>query len=353
MSIPNHVILTEALPATLKDIMNKSYSQIAVLVDENTWEFCYPIISPSLPDHFLIRIESGEKNKNLSTCDKIWSAMTDHGMDRKALLINLGGGVIGDMGGFCAATYKRGIDFINIPTTLLAQVDASIGGKLGVDFQSFKNHIGVFRDPKHVLISPIFLNTLDERELRSGFAEVIKHQLIADGENWQKISQQKFEVLDWISLIAHSIRLKEKVVQADPTEKGQRKILNFGHTIGHAIESYYLHTEKRLLHGEAIAIGMICEAYLSTLKTGLSQTDLNSIVRYIHNIYTHPIIEKSDVTSIAQLTLQDKKNEKGIVKMSLLEKIGKATYDIAIPNDEIEDALNYYCTNQNIEQTLN
>ena len=326
-----------------RELASRKYTGLAVLVDEKTQAHCYPVIKDHLPNHWLIRIESGEEFKNLDTCAAIWSRLTEFGFDRKAILINLGGGVIGDMGGFCAATFKRGIDFINIPTTLLAQVDASIGGKLGIDFKKFKNHIGVFREPDLVIVDPVFLKTLDMRELRSGFAEVIKHALIADADYWPVISGKSFEAQDWTSHIAHSIDVKRKVVEEDPREGGKRKILNFGHTIGHAIESFFLEqARQKLLHGEAIAAGMICEAYLSVAKCGLTESALNEIAGYILSVYGKVDMEKSVYADIAALTLQDKKNLGGVVKASLLEAIGSCTFDIDLQKDDIIKALAYY-----------
>ncbi len=250
--------ISQSLPAFLRA---NSYTKIQVIVDENTFKYCYPSIKPFLEKHNIIKIKSGESQKNLETCQKIWQAMTDNELDRHSIVINLGGGVIGDMGGFCASTYKRGIDFIQIPTTLLSQVDASVGGKLGIDFQGLKNHIGVFQIPNAVLIDADFLKTLSYNELRSGFAEVIKHCLIMDGKKWDEIRRKDFEEQELEDLIAHSVNIKQHIVEADPTEKGLRKILNFGHTLGHAIETYFLGKPKlHLLHGEAIAAGMICEA---------------------------------------------------------------------------------------------
>jgi 3-dehydroquinate synthase len=290
----------------------------------------------------IIEIKSGEKNKKLSTCSFIWEQMTEHQLDRKALMVNLGGGVIGDMGGFCASTYKRGLDFIQIPTTLLSQVDASVGGKLGIDFNSFKNHIGLFRIPNNVFINTTFLNTLPKRELRSGYAEVIKHCLIADLNKWNEIKDLDFENNDWNEVTTHSVGIKNYVTHEDPTEKGLRKILNFGHTVGHAIESFYLNTPKRLLHGEAVAVGMICEAFISKKRGFISDSELETLKDDIIKIYDHPIIEESDLDSIVPLAYQDKKNEKNIIKSTLLEKIGTANFDNPISEEDIKESILYY-----------
>lgn len=317
-------------------------SQIGVLVDENTREHCYPLIKEILPAHAVCEIRSGELNKNLTTCTEIWAWMTEQQFDRKALFINLGGGVIGDMGGFCAATYKRGIPFINLPTSLLAQVDASVGGKLGIDFQGYKNHIGLFQEPEHVFVYPHFVQSLPPEELRSGFAEVIKHSLIRDAAYWPNVKEQGLEVADWSSHIAHSIDIKSAVVDADFREGGLRKILNYGHTIGHAIESYFLETDRRLLHGEAIAIGMVAEGLLSAKLCGIPQAEVDALSRFMVSIYGYHEISAAEEAEIIKLCLQDKKNEKGVIKCTLLESIGKAVYDIDISATDVAEGLAYY-----------
>jgi 3-dehydroquinate synthase len=246
------------------------------------------------------------------------------------------------MGGFCASTYKRGIDFIQIPTTLLSQVDASVGGKLGIDFNSFKNHIGLFKIPNKVFINTLFLETLPERELRSGYAEVIKHCLIADLDKWNEIKGLTINDNDWTEVAEHSVGIKNYVTLKDPTEKGLRKILNFGHTVGHAIESFYLNTPKRLLHGEAIAVGMICEAYISKKRGFITDSELETLKIDLIKIYGQPNIEESDLNSIVPLAYQDKKNEKNIIKSTLLEKIGTANFDNPISEEDIKESILYY-----------
>jgi 3-dehydroquinate synthase len=318
----------------------KKYSSIAVLTDSNTHKLCYPIVESTLPSHSIIVIEAGEEHKNLDTCRIVWEKLTEHKLDRHSLLVIIGGGVIGDLGGFCAATYKRGIDFVLMPTTLLAQVDASVGGKLGIDFLHFKNHIGVFCEPVATLISPAFLKTLPHRELRSGFAEVIKHSIISDKQMWNTISKKKLEEQDWDELIPHSVSFKKSVVESDPKERGLRKILNFGHTIGHAVESYFLETENRLFHGEAIAIGMITEAFIAKRKNLISKDELAQIESYLLEIYPKSPLPASD--KIIALMLQDKKNKGNKILMALPDGIGKAKWDIEVNEEEIVDALNYY-----------
>jgi 3-dehydroquinate synthase len=344
MEKPNNIVFCQEGTSDLSlFFQGNSFSKIAILVDDNTKKHCYPLVSSVLPEHIIIEIASGEEHKNLQTCEQIWGVLTDHAFDRKSLLINLGGGVIGDMGGFCAATFKRGIDFINIPTTLLAQVDASIGGKLGIDFHDFKNHIGVFQNPLMVFLDVKFFNTLHPSELRSGYAEIIKHCLIRDRRKFEEIIQTPYTDLDFFELTKHSVQIKKDVVHADPTEKGLRKILNFGHTIGHAIESYYLRKpEEKLLHGEAIAIGMICEAFLSNKKLSVSGADLKTIIDYILKVYQSRKIQANAVDEIIKLTRQDKKNEGDKIKCSLLNNIGDCSFDIEIDQHDIKSAIEYF-----------
>ncbi len=341
---PEEVIITRNIKTLLGDLfLETHYSNIAVLVDENTHQYCLPLIGKCLPPFQVIKISSGEENKSLDTCSYIWHELTRLKFDRKSLLINLGGGVIGDMGGFCASTFKRGIEFVNIPTTLLAQVDASVGGKLGIDFEGFKNHIGVFRKPDCVIIDSCFLYTLPEREIRSGFAEVIKHSLIADKLYWEKLIQNDCSNQEWFDIIQHSVALKKKVVKKDPTEKNIRKILNFGHTIGHAIETYYLNKkETRLLHGEAIAIGMICEAYLSSTILDLPESSVKEIEDYIIAQFGKSSIGKDEVNEIVELCIQDKKNENKLINFSLLQNIGNTVFNKVVKQDLITEAILKY-----------
>lgn len=323
---------------------NEDYSAVGVLMDEHTEKHCYPLIKPFLPPHQCIFIQSGEQNKNLDTCYHIWHQLTRHGFDRKALLINLGGGVIGDMGGFCASAYKRGIDFIQMPTTLLSMVDASIGGKLGVDFEGFKNHIGVFKLPVYVFVYTEFLKTLSEREFLSGFAEVIKHCLIYDKAQWHnKIRKSLPAGFEWDELVRHSVDIKSEIVQNDPQEAGLRKILNFGHTLGHAIETFYLeNNQEPLLHGEAIAIGMVCESFMSYQKGFITGEDYQLIKNYMLEVFGKVDISEDHFDEIIQLTFQDKKNLNNTVRFSLLEDVGKACFDIPADAKEMQEALRAY-----------
>ncbi|TFV97434.1 3-dehydroquinate synthase [Algoriphagus kandeliae] len=340
----NPVFHTEQIAKELrKQLESLSYSALFILSDENTQELCFPLIEEALPKkHFHFTIPAGEKHKNLDTCAAIWFDMTEAGLDRKALMLNLGGGVIGDMGGFCASIYKRGIRFVNLPTTLLSQVDASVGGKLGVDFEGLKNHLGVFNEPEWVLIAPEFLQTLPTRELRSGFAEIIKHGLIQDESYFHELNFEDWQKNDWSKLIQKSVEIKKEVVQSDPKEAGLRKILNFGHTIGHAFETNYLDTPRHLLHGEAIAAGMICEAMLSVEKCGLSTSDYKKIKESILKVYDKIKIKDEDLEPILDLCFQDKKNEGNTLLLSLIDRIGHCQYNIPIKPEEIKAAITHY-----------
>ncbi len=327
-------------------LKEKNYSVVFILVDENTHEHCLPIFLPKLETNCtieIIEVVSGEENKNIETCLGIWQTLSDFDGDRKSLLINVGGGVVTDMGGFVASTFKRGIDFINIPTTLLAMVDASVGGKTGVDLGVLKNQIGVINQPEVVIVDPSYLATLEKNQLISGFAEMLKHGLIKDAAYWNTLKNG----VDFDNILAHiytSVSIKNEVVTIDPTEQGLRKILNFGHTLGHAIESYCLeNTEKQtLLHGEAIAIGMVLEAYLAYGIQELSKVELDEIKSVFAVFYKKMEFSTIDIDAIISLLKFDKKNSHGIVNFVLISKIGEATIDKKIENSLIFDAFNYY-----------
>ena len=341
--LPENILLSSDIGEDLNNFLGrKNYSSLAVLVDENTQRDCYPLIEGALPSHSIIKIQSGEAQKNLDTCVRVWQDLTRYALDRHSCLLVVGGGVLGDMGGFCAATYKRGIDFILIPTTLLAQVDASIGGKLGIDFEHFKNHIGVFQQPVLTLLYDGFLDTLPESELRSGFAEIMKHALISDADVWRQIETKPLKDQSFKMLIKHSVEFKAWVTTQDPKEKGLRKILNAGHTIGHALESYRLAQGNGILHGEAIAVGLIAESYIAEKLGQISRDDLLRITTFILRTYDKIDIGTEELDKIAQLTLQDKKNKNNKIMCVLLDGIGKAKWDCEITVESVVDALTFY-----------
>nr|WP_299067872.1 3-dehydroquinate synthase [uncultured Allomuricauda sp.] len=339
------VHLEELAEAALRQhIAKNNYSKVFVLVDENTKKHCLPLFKKKLDikADAIFEILSGEVHKTIETCSTVWSLLSDNGGDRKSLLINLGGGVLTDLGGFVASTFKRGIDFINIPTTLLSMVDASVGGKTGVDLGSLKNQIGVINQPQMVLVFPKFLKTLDSRQIVSGYAEMLKHGLIKDAEYWKSLKKEN--VFTDAKCIKKSIAIKNDVVTQDPTEQGVRKILNFGHTLGHAIESYCLENpdRKTLLHGEAIAVGMILEGFLSHELKGLSKLSLQEIKDTFLKHFDRVDFNAEDIKAILTLLKYDKKNSHGDVNFVLLQAIGTAVTDAKVPVDLFHKAFAYY-----------
>jgi len=327
-------------------ITDGKYSRFFILTDEHTSKHCLEYITSKVdPDKYdLLEISAGEESKTIDFCIGIWKMLIDFDADRNSLLINLGGGVVTDLGGFAASTYKRGIDFIHIPTTLLSQVDASIGGKTGIDIDNLKNIIGTFTQPKAVFVEHAFLETLPARQIKSGLAEMLKHGLIADAAYWEKLKVSDLE-LPSSELVYESILIKNKVVMADPTERGLRKILNFGHTIGHALESYSLDNDKRpLTHGEAIAAGMICEAWLSNQKAGLSAEVLQEITDTFLAIYGKYEVSENCHPVLRSIMKKDKKNQGGKINCSLLTKIGETQIDNICTDDELCDSLKYYAS---------
>jgi 3-dehydroquinate synthase len=329
-------------------IEQNNYSTIFILTDTHSNEYCLPKFLPFLATEKtieIIEIEYGESEKNINTCVEIWSILTELGADRKSVLLNLGGGVITDIGGFVASTFKRGIDFINIPTTLLAMVDASIGGKNGVDLGNLKNQIGVINSPKMVLVDTDYLNTLPQNEMRSGLAEMLKHGLVYDATYWSEFKDlSNADFADFDRLIYRSIEIKNEIVMQDPTENGIRKALNFGHTLGHAIESYFLENEYKnsLLHGEAIAVGMILESYISWQKKLISETEYDEIKKVIAAIFENIPFEENDIQPILDLLIHDKKNEYGKIQFTLLNGIGNIKINQEVENELIKKSFADY-----------
>jgi 3-dehydroquinate synthase len=340
-----HTIYFETQLESLKKVIeSEKYSKIFVFADTNTSELCLPLFRQMMDDFNgfdLIETDSGEENKNIDFCIGIWKTLLDFGADRKCLMINLGGGVITDMGGFVASTYKRGVDFINIPTTLLSQVDASVGGKTGIDVDNVKNMVGTFTLPQSVFIETAFLKTLPARELLSGFTEMIKHGLITDRDYYQTLKGSNYLKIS-AQAIYRSVEIKNEVVTVDPQEKGLRKILNYGHTIGHAVETYSLINDaKPLTHGEAIAIGMICEAFLSSKNNTLSQEELKDITTYISSLYPSYYIKEASFKQLMEFMQSDKKNENGQIMFSLLGSIGKCDYNCKVSENDILNSFAY------------
>lgn len=319
-------------------VCSKSYSKVFVLCDTNTERDCLSIV-PELENFPKCVILPGEKHKNLDTCKHIWDFLIENQADRKSLIILLGGGVVSDMGAFCASTYKRGVHFINIPTTLLAQVDATVGGKTGIDYNFQKNMLGLFSAPQAIFLNPLFLKSLPKKEFQSGYAEMLKHGLLKSNEYWQKLLKKNANIE---SLILESVNFKKSIVEKDPFEEGFRKILNFGHTIGHAIESFLLEKNIDVTHGEAIAWGMIAEIWLSNKLLKFDNCKMNTIVKEISKRYPFQNkFERSCFSSIIDFMYSDKKNNHNKILAVLLEDIGKPKIDIALSRNDITDSLEF------------
>ncbi|MGG6231242.1 3-dehydroquinate synthase [Tenacibaculum sp. SDUM215027] len=326
-------------------ISSKNYSSVFILVDDNTLNCCYPrfmqLFTTDKPIE-VIQIDAGEIHKNMETCMGVWNVMTELGADRKSLLITLGGGVITDLGGFVASTFKRGIDFVNIPTTLLSMVDASVGGKTGVDLGVLKNQIGVFANPELIIIDPEYLHTVTTREIRSGTAEIIKYGMTHDIQLFNEIKDN--DKLNIIDLIHRSIEIKNEVVLEDPKEQGVRKVLNWGHTIGHGVESYFLENPKKeaLTHGEAIAIGMVCEAYLSSKVLSFPKDKVSEIKEAIIKIYGKVTLTEEDYQPILKLMKHDKKNVGGEINFVLLNNYEDFKINSKASDELIRESLQFY-----------
>ena len=339
-------ILDKEFSALNQYVKEQNPSQIFILVDENTHENCLPTLLANLETEIpfeIIEIEAGEDAKTIATATQLWEILAEFKADRKSLLLNLGGGVITDMGGFVASTYKRGIKFLNIPTTLLAMCDASIGGKTGIDHQYLKNIVGTFANSEHILVYPNFLETLAFVELRSGFAEMLKHGLIACENHWNElIALEEITAENVAPHIENSMMIKENVVVKDFKEENLRKILNFGHTIGHAVESLFLKADKIIPHGEAVALGMIAETHLANLENLITEETATEIIKNIRRFYPYISIEEFKNEEIINLMINDKKNNHGKINFSLLVGIGKCNYDYKVSAVNIEKSLNFY-----------
>ncbi len=322
-------------------------AKLFILCDENTMQHCFPVLSGKVEqvrDAELIEINPGEESKSVEICSQIWTVLGELGADRGSVLINLGGGVVSDLGGFVAGTYKRGIRFFNIPTSLLAQVDASVGGKVGIDHGLVKNQVGLFNNPEGVYVDPSFLTTLPRAELLSGFAEMLKHALIYSPGYWNELKEVSFFALESLDdAILRSIGIKAEIVSSDPFENGRRKVLNFGHSVGHAVESLSFEGDmKSLLHGEAIALGMVCEAFISHKRGLLSANELSEVSSLIMGLYPRIALDPMQYHRIIELMRHDKKNRNGRFMLTLLNGIGDAVIDQEVSADQVIESLNYY-----------
>lgn len=317
-------------------------SQILAIVDDNTAEYLEELHLITDINIDAIQLPAGEVHKNIQTVAAIWKDLTDNQFRRDGLIINLGGGVITDMGGFAAATFKRGVDFINIPTTLLAMVDAAIGGKTGIDFFDFKNQIGVIQDARAVFCDVAFFQTLPREELMSGFAEVLKHGLIADSKYFDYCTYTDFDKLKWEKVVEGSIKIKGEIVAQDPHEKGLRKLLNFGHTIGHSIESLRLEQGNPILHGFGVVAGMIIESRISHERGMINDHYFEKIVAALDKLYSRIPIDKDEIPLLIEKMRNDKKNNTDEINFTLLEGIGKGIHDQTASAEEIATAIEWY-----------
>ena len=340
-----NVMSSQNINKDLLEIIGK-YPKTFLLMDEGSAIHCRSIIGdiPALTEDNTIVIPQGDDHKNAENALRIWNFLSSHGATRNSLLINLGGGMICDLGGFCASTFKRGMDFVNVPTTVLAQVDASLGGKTGMNLGNLKNEIGVFSMARYVLICRDFLKTLDTANILSGFAEMIKHALIHDATSLNELLSFDFENPDYdklSSMIADSIKIKEFFVESDPKENGLRKALNFGHTFGHAFETFALRHNRPVLHGYAVAWGMICELYLASELSSLDKNEAKTIADRIIDLYGKPDNTANDYNELIELMTHDKKNNERGINFSLLPRIGDVKIDYIAPLEAIENAFRF------------
>jgi len=321
---------------------NYADSKIVILVDDNTHDYCLDFLinsNPKLEQAEIILLPHGEENKVIEVCYQVWEAFSEYNISRKDLIINLGGGLVTDMGGFIASVFKRGLDFMNIPTSLLAMVDASIGGKTGIDLGNHKNQLGIFNHPKAIFIDPIFLSTLPAEEIIFGYAEMLKHALIRDINLWDSIKFINNDIdLTSIHILKECIQIKVDIINIDPQEGGLRKILNFGHTIGHGIEGYYL-DKTNMAHGHCVALGLCAESYLSLQKGLLSKEEYLDIENCIRRSFHFISINAEEITEIIQLIRNDKKNDNDEIKCCLLEGIGNCIFDQVVTEQEVANAL--------------
>lgn len=324
-------------------IKKTAYTKYVIICDENSFTHCLPTLlfhCPALNEAEIIELESGEENKTLETTANIWGALTDIGADRKSLILNLGGGVITDMGGFAASTFKRGIHFVNIPTTLLSMVDASVGGKTGIDFNGIKNHIGTITEPQAIIVNPVFIETLPERQIKNGYAEIAKIALIADADFWKVLKKGKEFYSE--AIITKAIELKNTIVKKDLHENNIRKSLNFGHSIGHALESSLIKLKKDILHGEAVAAGMIMEAIVAQQQKMITKKECDEICTYLHSVYNKVTISNDVKNLMLNYILHDKKNEGENLCFALPKSIGKYELSCSISTKDVEEVIKLY-----------
>lgn len=343
----NKVVISTDIKQSLNEAVGDvPHDKLFILTDETTHELCLPVVAdiPCLKDAVHITIGATDTHKTLETLAHVWTEMGNGGGSRHSLMVNLGGGMVTDLGGFAASTFKRGIKYINIPTTLLSMVDASVGGKTGINFNGLKNEIGVFNSPETVILDTEFLRTLDHENILSGYAEMLKHGLISNDDNYAELLNFDLDSIDYAHLgqmVATSVAIKERVVLEDPFEHGIRKALNLGHTAGHAFESWAL-TRKPYLHGYAVAWGLICELYLSCVKTGFPTDRMRQTVRFIKENYGILPVTCDDYPELFEFMTHDKKNTAGIINFTLLGGIGDIRINQTANREEIYEMLDFF-----------
>ena len=344
---PQKVVMSQNLEEALTAaIATCEKDRIFILADETTQQLCLPLVEgfACLKGAQRITIGATDTHKTLDSLSHVWEALGEGGATRHSLLINIGGGMVTDLGGFAASTFKRGINYINIPTTLLSMVDASVGGKTGINFRGLKNEIGVFNNAETVILDTQFLKTLDQDNILSGYAEMLKHGLISDEKMWAELLNYDLRMKNLESLqrmVAESVAVKQRIVTEDPTEQGIRKALNLGHTAGHAFESFAL-SKQPILHGYAVAFGLICELYLSCIKTGFPTDKMRQTVSFIHEHYGKMDITCDDYPQLLEFMTHDKKNVAGVINFTLLGGIGDIRINQYATKDEIYEALDFY-----------
>ena len=342
------VILCESLENSLAEAIEKCpHDRLFILTDEHTHRLCLPQLQniPAIQDATEIIIGAEDVHKNLETLASVWQALSEQGATRHSLLINLGGGMVTDLGGFAAATFKRGIAYINIPTTLLSMVDASVGGKTGINFNGLKNEIGVFAPASSVLLETEFLRSLDAHNFFSGYAEMLKHGIISTPEHLAELLSFDTEQIDYAALkamVGRSVQVKENIVEQDPKEHGIRKALNLGHTIGHAFESLALAENRPVLHGYAVAWGIVCELYLSHIKTGFPKEKMRQTIQFIKENYGAFAFNCKQYDRLYELMLHDKKNTAGIINFTLLKEVGDICLNQTADKETIFEVLDFY-----------
>lgn len=345
------IFITKNAGEKVDEFLSKqAYSSIFIIMDENIMDHCWPKLfkeSELLRNAEILLVEPGEAQKDIEIVIQLWQALSEYEADRSSLIVNFGGGMITDLGGFIASTFKRGLDFINIPTSLLSMVDASVGGKTGINLSHYKNQIGVFSQAKAIFIQDSFLDTLDDKQIKNGFSEMLKHGLIANINHWAALTQlSEINSNSVASFIPDSIMIKKEIVELDPLEKGIRKSLNFGHTIGHLFETWSLQKDAQpLLHGEAIAIGIIIESYLSTKKVGLSWAEFEGIKNYISKLYNKFPITDKFLLEFESIVNQDKKKKGKKLNFTFVPQVGSFIIDQDCSMEEIKESIIYYKEN--------